>query len=80
METIKVKAFWDEEALVWVAESDDVPGLATEAETFEKLVEKLRIMVPELLSLNELSNQKEKELEIPLIISSQRTEKIKLAA
>ncbi len=47
-----VKAFWDEEAKVWVAVSEDVPGLATEAETMEALVEKLKIMIPELLKYN----------------------------
>lgn len=47
-----VAAEWDAEAMVWVATSDDVPGLATEAETFEALAEKLRVVVPELLELN----------------------------
>jgi predicted RNase H-like HicB family nuclease len=28
-----IRAEWDEEARVWVATSDDVPGLATEGET-----------------------------------------------
>ena len=42
MKEIGVKSFWDEEARVWVAESDDVPGLATEAETIELLIEKLK--------------------------------------
>lgn len=50
--TYTVNAVWDPEAAVWVAESDDVPGLATEATTFEGLAEKLRTMVPELLELN----------------------------
>lgn len=48
----KVEAFWDSEAQVWVAASDDVPGLATEAETIEKLMQKLREMIPELVLLN----------------------------
>ncbi|MCK7514183.1 MAG: DUF1902 domain-containing protein [Desulfobacterales bacterium] len=39
-----VRAEWDAEAGVWVATSDDVPGLATESETIEALIEKLRIM------------------------------------
>jgi len=47
-----IAAEWDAEAMVWVATSDDVPGLATEAETFEALAEKLRVLVPELLELN----------------------------
>ncbi len=47
-----VRAEWDAEAEVWVATSDDVPGLVTEAETIEALDAKLKIMVPELLEAN----------------------------
>ena len=47
-----IRAEWDAEASVWVATSDDVPGLATEAETLEALSTKLEIMVPELLDAN----------------------------
>ena len=50
--TLTVRAEWDPEAGVWVAESDDVPGLVTEADTLERLVERLRVLVPELLELN----------------------------
>ena len=49
---IVIKAVWDPEAKVWVAESDDVPGLATEADTLDELVAKLKVMVPELLAEN----------------------------
>ena len=47
-----VRAEWDAEAAVWVATSDDVPGLITEAETIEALDAKLKGMVPELLEAN----------------------------
>ncbi len=47
-----VRAEWDAEAGVWVATSDDVPGLATEAETMEALSAKLDAMIPELLDAN----------------------------
>jgi predicted RNase H-like HicB family nuclease len=47
-----IRAEWDDEAGVWVATSDDVPGLATEAETIEALTLKLQSMVPELLEAN----------------------------
>jgi hypothetical protein len=47
-----ISAEWDPDARVWVATSDDVPGLATEAATMEALAQKLRVMVPELLALN----------------------------
>lgn len=43
---------WDEEALVWIATSDDVPGLATEHHSFDALVEKLKVIIPELLEAN----------------------------
>lgn len=49
---LTVRAEWDPTAGVWVAESDDVPGLVTEADTLERLVERLRVLVPELLELN----------------------------
>jgi predicted RNase H-like HicB family nuclease len=45
---------WDEDAKVWVASSDDVPGLATGADAFEELIEKLKVVIPELLSANGL--------------------------
>jgi predicted RNase H-like HicB family nuclease len=47
-----VRADWDAEAKVWVAYSDDIPGLATGADTLEDLVEKLKVVVPELLDEN----------------------------
>jgi predicted RNase H-like HicB family nuclease len=31
--TCEVDAHWDSEAGVWVAESEDIPGLVTEAES-----------------------------------------------
>jgi predicted RNase H-like HicB family nuclease len=47
-----VRAEWDADAGVWVATSDDVPGLVTEAPTIEALDAKLQVMVPELLEAN----------------------------
>ena len=52
MPRFNVKAEWDSEAAVWVASSDDVPGLATGADTFEELIEKLKVVIPELLEDN----------------------------
>lgn len=48
----RVIATWDNEASVWVASSDDVAGLTTEAPTLEALEAKLAHLVPELLELN----------------------------
>ena len=55
MKPLFVRAEWDDEAEVWVATSDDVPGLATESGTLEALVDKLKGMIPELLAANGMS-------------------------
>lgn len=47
-----IHAEWDDAAAVWVATSDDVPGLATEADTIEALSAKFETLVPELLDAN----------------------------
>ena len=64
-----VRAEWDEEARVWVATSDDVPGLATEGDTLEGLVEKLKIMIPDLLDANGV----EQEYEVPFEVLTRRS-------
>lgn len=51
----EIKAQWDSEAAVWVAESDDVPGLVAEADSPNLLAEKLKVLIPELLQLNGVS-------------------------
>ncbi len=51
---LQIQAFWDSEAQVWVATSDDITGLATEASTLEFLTQKLRDMIPELVTLNKI--------------------------
>ena len=56
MKPLFVRAEWDEEASVWVATSDDVPGLATESETLELLIMKLKRMIPDLLAANGLDS------------------------
>jgi predicted RNase H-like HicB family nuclease len=52
MKALTVKAIWDQEVSVWVATSEDVPGLVTEAATAEELEQKLQVMIPELLKAN----------------------------
>lgn len=47
-----VNVIRDKEANVWVALSDDIPGLVTEAETLNELIEDLKILVPEMLHEN----------------------------
>jgi predicted RNase H-like HicB family nuclease len=67
-----VKAEWDAKAEVWVASSDDVPGLATGAETLEALIEKLKIVIPELLEENGLLPAGTDD--VPFAVMAERTE------
>ena len=53
MKALFVRAEWDDEAEVWVATSDDVPGLVAEADTTEALLAKLHVLIPELLKAND---------------------------
>lgn len=52
MKEYKILMTWDNEAAVWVATSDDVPGLALESGSFDALVERVKYAVPELMDLN----------------------------
>jgi predicted RNase H-like HicB family nuclease len=74
-----VDAVWDPEAAVWVAGSDDVPGLATEADTLEELTKKLRILIPELLTENGVSTGAEEET-ISFELTGHRHELVTLAS
>lgn len=47
-----IHAQFDPDASVWVAESDDLPGLCTESPSLEALHAKLKVLVPELIELN----------------------------
>jgi predicted RNase H-like HicB family nuclease len=74
-----VQADWDPEAGVWVATSEDVPGLATESETLEALTEKLRGLIPELLEANHLLGSG-RPGEISFELTSHRQESVLLAS
>lgn len=54
----EILAQWDKEAGVWVAESEDVPGLVAEADSPNALAQKLRTLIPELLELNGVPNDR----------------------
>lgn len=59
-----IRADWDEKAGVWVTTSDDVPGLVTEAENLEDLIEKLKVIIPELLEANGVLTEHEIPFEV----------------
>ncbi len=69
--TYTVHAAWDPEASVWVATSDDVPGLCAEAPTVEELTAVVLELVPELLVLNGVLAEGDAG-EIPVRITAER--------
>jgi len=73
-----VLAEWDDEAAVWVASSEDVPGLATGADTIEALIEKLKVVIPDLLEANGLLGPG--EAEVPFALKAERIEHAPRAA
>lgn len=52
MKKLLVIAEWDDEAEVWVATSEDIPGLVTEAATLDELLKRVLAVAPELLEDN----------------------------
>ena len=67
-----VNLIWDNEANVWIAQSEDIPGLVLESGSFDALIERVRFAVPELLELNNVNSA-------PVVtFMSQREERIVL--
>ena len=74
-----VRCEWDPDARVWVATSDNVPGLATGADTLDKLIEKLKVVIPDLLEANGLL-EPDQQGDIPFTAIAERHEKAPRAA
>lgn len=68
-----VKFVWDDDANVWIATSNDIPGLILESGSFDALLERVRFAVPKLLSLNGISDSP-----LSLEFISERHERIAL--
>lgn len=54
---IVIRADWDPEAEVWVAESPDLPALVTEADSIEELRAKLKVILPDIIELDAAGSQ-----------------------
>lgn len=69
----QISAEWDADANVWVVTSDDIPGLVTSAKDTDEVIQKLKIMVPELLELNSHlihdGNAPEFNINIPIMLT-----------
>lgn len=48
--TYEILATWHDDDKIWVATSEDLPGLVTEAEDFETLRRRLAMLVPDFLA------------------------------
>ena len=53
MNEYKIDFFWDDEANVWIASSDEIP-LALEDGSLDKLMYRVKIAAPELIEMNNL--------------------------
>ena len=56
MKNYKIAFCWDSEACVWIATSEDVPGLVLEDESFDMLIREVQLAVPTLLEFHNESN------------------------
>jgi predicted RNase H-like HicB family nuclease len=73
---INVACIWDAEAKVWVAHSDDLPGLVTEASNVPELIQRIMDVAPELIEDNLLDDKNEEDFLISLIPTYQQTVRI----
>jgi len=71
MAEYKVNLIWDPEASVWIATSDDIPGLVLESGSLDVLIERVRFAAPEMLELNGVVQK-----EYPVRFSLDRFERI----
>ena len=51
-DTRRVQAIYDPEARVWWAESEDLPGLVSEAPTLDAMIDRVMAVAGELLAAN----------------------------
>ena len=72
MSQFEIHAVWDAEAKVWTGFSDDIPGLVTEAETWDGLIARASEAAKELLVLNKVAHDGLVELHF----SAQQTEAV----
>ena len=61
---------WDDDAGIWVAVCDDIP-LALESNSFDALIEKVKVCAAEILALNNSAS-----VPVKLCIKSERLESI----
>ena len=63
-----VEAKWYED--MWIATSDDIPGLAVEARNLNELTDLLNVIVPELLEENSHLIEDRRSLDFKIVFDS----------
>lgn len=48
----KIFLYWDDESDRWYTKTDDVPGMALDSGSFDALIEKVRLITPDMLEAN----------------------------
>jgi predicted RNase H-like HicB family nuclease len=71
--SIIVRAFWDDEAGVWVASSSDISGLSVEAKTLELLNQKVLDALTDLIEVNGFDSELS---EIPVHLMAEQFSRI----
>ena len=70
--TINVQ--WDSSAAVWIATSENIPGLVLESGSVDALIERVRFAIPELLELNGVEGNRE----LSVCFRSERYEQVSM--
>lgn len=58
MDSYNVQLHWDDEAKVWWADSEDIPGLILESDTADELIKRMVEAAPEMIDLNNVDRRK----------------------
>jgi len=48
----KITLLWDNESDRWYTKTDDVPGMSLDSGSFDALIEKVRMIAPDMLEAN----------------------------
>jgi hypothetical protein len=48
----KIKLLWDDESDRWYTKTNDVPGMALDSGSIDALIEKVRMVAPDMLEAN----------------------------
>ena len=79
MRKFEVHAHWDPEVKRWWTTSEDIRGLATEADTFEELLKNILEIAPILLEENGILLDDDELEGLPITIMAERLETVRIA-